>query len=615
MKNLLQKTFSILIALAFLLCGIAAFADDADEAEEVHLPTFEIGSGISGTVCPEGTQIEAHAGRKGQVQFTLTLTDDCNISVTVDGSGVSLDRPDPNLPVYTFIKRFERDETRVISLTAGRTADYSIISAPVPEEPAPEVKPEEKPEETDSQTTEPTEETAEETAETPEEEPAEEAAAEIAEEPAEEPADAQITEPAEEPANEQTVEPAEESVNEQTEEPAEKPEEEPVEKPAEESAAEPEEESDKEPAEESEEGSAEEPIVSDDQTETEQQEPAEEENLIAESDENPEALTADPEVQAEPIEADQAEQQEPAPETTETDAPQESVAEPAETEAQPETTEEKSEEQTEQAEGNEEETVESPAVRITQVVLPGESWSGTLKRKSETVLKLDVSQPQMIYMLVEGKHVWSAVQRMDEQAEDFQRNLTDSQTDQSLISWNADEEAYLIRLGANEKDSLAARVTVTFITEQEWEKQSELASETEQNATQTEPVTDQPEDIPGEETTEPVQHETESAEEQPEAVPEDETDDAVLLPENAEADFTISWDDENPTIGSTAHFKAAVTGCEGFDYTLQWQKSLDCEAWEDVPDATEADMDVLMTEESSRYYWRIKVFIQPKTEE
>ena len=611
MKNLLQKTFSILIALAFLLCGIAAFADEADEAEEVHLPTFEIGSGISGTLCPEGTQIEAHAGRKGQVQFTLTLTDDCNINVVVDGSGVSLARPDPNLPVYTFIKRFERDETRVISLTAGRTADYSIISAPVPEEPAPEVKPEEKPEETDSQTTEPTEETAEETAETPEEEPAEEAAAEIAEEPAEEPADAQITEPAEEPANEQTVEPAEESVNEQTEEPAEKPEEEPVEKPAEESAAEPEEESDKEPAEESEEGSAEEPIGSDDQTETEQQEPAEEENLIAESDENPEALTADPEVQAEPIEADQAEQQEPAPETTETDAPQESVAEPAETEAQPETTEEKSEEQTEQAEGNEEETVESPAVRITQVVLPGESWSGTLKRKSETVLKLDVSQPQMIYMLVEGKHVWSAVQRMDEQAEDFQRNLTDSQTDQSLISWNADEEAYLIRLGANEKDSLAARVTVTFITEQEWEKQSELASETEQNATQTEPVTDQPEDIPGEETTEPVQHETESAEEQPEAVLEDETDDAVLLPENAEADFTISWDDENPTIGSTAHFKAAVTGCEGFDYTLQWQRSLDCEAWEDVPDATEADMDVLMTEESSRYYWRVKVYIQP----
>ena len=42
MKNLLQKTFSILIALAFLLCGIAAFADDADEAEEVYRPTFEV---------------------------------------------------------------------------------------------------------------------------------------------------------------------------------------------------------------------------------------------------------------------------------------------------------------------------------------------------------------------------------------------------------------------------------------------------------------------------------------------------------------------------------------------------------------------------------------------
>ncbi len=81
------------------------------------------------------------------------------------------------------------------------------------------------------------------------------------------------------------------------------------------------------------------------------------------------------------------------------------------------------------------------------------------------------------------------------------------------------------------------------------------------------------------------------------------------LPDDRCVDFTISFDEEEPTIGCVAHFKAQLSGYEGIIYSLQWQKSLDCEAWEDEPNANQETMDVLMTDESSQYYWRLKVII------
>jgi archaellum component FlaG (FlaF/FlaG flagellin family) len=53
MKNLLKKTFSILIALAVLLCCVSAFAEETGETESVNLPVFEIGRGMSGTISPD----------------------------------------------------------------------------------------------------------------------------------------------------------------------------------------------------------------------------------------------------------------------------------------------------------------------------------------------------------------------------------------------------------------------------------------------------------------------------------------------------------------------------------------------------------------------------------
>lgn len=146
MKNLLKKTFSILIALAVLLCCVSAFAEETGETESVNLPVFEIGRGMSGTISPDSaTEIKAHAGRRGQVQFTLTLAEDCDVSVAIDGGGVFLMRADANSPAYTFIKRFEWNEYAVISMTSSRTTGYSLISEILPEEPVPEEKQEEVP--------------------------------------------------------------------------------------------------------------------------------------------------------------------------------------------------------------------------------------------------------------------------------------------------------------------------------------------------------------------------------------------------------------------------------------------------------------------------------------
>ena len=90
---------------------------------------------------------------------------------------------------------------------------------------------------------------------------------------------------------------------------------------------------------------------------------------------------------------------------------------------------------------------------------------------------------------------------------------------------------------------------------------------------------------------------------------EPEENKTFALPEDSVVDFSISFDEVNPTIGCVAHFKAELTGYEGIIYSLQWQKSLDCEEWEDEEGATQETMDVLMTEESSQYYWRLKVVV------
>ena len=206
MKNLLKKTFSLLIALTILLCGISAIADEGDEANQATVLTLEVGRGISGTLQPDSaTEIRAYAGRSGEVRFTLTLTDDCGPAITVNGSSISLARQNDSLPVYTFTMPFAGGESKTISLTANALSGYSMISEMIPEET--ETKPEE-PAPIPAPATDPAEEATEETEEKPN--PEGETGPETQEPATTEP------EPAEEPAAESAEVPEEETMKETT---------------------------------------------------------------------------------------------------------------------------------------------------------------------------------------------------------------------------------------------------------------------------------------------------------------------------------------------------------------------------------------------------------------
>ena len=93
-----------------------------------------------------------------------------------------------------------------------------------------------------------------------------------------------------------------------------------------------------------------------------------------------------------------------------------------------------------------------------------------------------------------------------------------------------------------------------------------------------------------------------------EALPEEK--ETFTLPDDASVDFEIYFDEEEPTVGSVAHFRAVLTGYNEVIYNLQWQRSLDREAWEDVPGEIGETMDVELTEQTCQYYWRLKTIVR-----
>ena len=201
MKNLLKKTISLLTALSMLLCAAFVFAEGT-----AGIPAFEVGSGISGELRPDSvTEIMAYAPRGGEMRFTLSLAEDCGVTVAIDGVGVALYRPDGGLPVYLFSWAFAQDECHVISMTADWPVAYSLSSALPPEEPAPEVQPEAMTEADPAPVAE------------PEVQPAEEPQEQPAEIPEEQPEEDPVLEPAEEPEKESPKELDEPSDEEQPE--------------------------------------------------------------------------------------------------------------------------------------------------------------------------------------------------------------------------------------------------------------------------------------------------------------------------------------------------------------------------------------------------------------
>lgn len=284
-----------------------------------------------------------------------------------------------------------------------------------------------------------------------------------------------------------------------------------------------------------------------------------------------------------------------------------------EKEAEEGTTEEETIEVTEESEQTEEsaeetskteEPVEEPEEKeeTTNTEQPEETEEKTQEEPVEEPTEENIEQPEEEPVeepaeeLEEGLVEESEEQSEEEQADETEENREETDNSEEEPVEEAEEEL------AN-KDPEE--------TEEETEEKPEETDGSEQG-----PVEETKAEPAEEKNEEPVEGLEESAEDAVNENPGEEPAETGLeekkefvLPDNCEVDFSISFDEENPTIGCVAHFKAELTGYEGIIYTLQWQKSLDCEEWEDEPNADQETMDVLMTEESSQYYWRLKVTV------
>ena len=329
----------------------------------------------------------------------------------------------------------------------------------------------------------------------------------------------------------------------------------------------------------------------------------------------------------------------------------------------------------EPAEG--EDAADAVELVITKAVRVGDSWSGVMKKTKPAILKLDVAQAQQVNLLVQGRHVWIAVEKADRLTENPARTLTENS--QAIISWHAEAGSYLITLGPVEPN-LMAKANVSILDDAaygEWlaqqqaeevteEEPAEVTEETEEPAEEpgeteeseepaeetveeipeeetdeTEETTDEPDEITEEEeeTTETPADEEETGEEpagEPEEITEEEPaeeseegqeeleETGEETEENIpESEMTperhirvdVTWDVPDPVIGDTAHFEAVMEGYDELQYTVQWQYSPDETTWYDIPNETNTTMDVVVTPENNTVYWRILVYVEESQED
>ena len=312
-----------------------------------------------------------------------------------------------------------------------------------------------------------------------------------------------------------------------------------------------------------------------------------------------------------------------------------------------------------------EEDICSVEVVITKALTVGQSWEGRMKKTKPAVLKLDVTQPGPVYILVEGKDVWATVEKSDRRTENPARTQTDPETERIVLTLQAEEGSYLITLGPVEPN-LLAMATVTFMNKkkhEEWEaekmetvtepeKEESIQPENDEQKTELEeeiesgsiedgipesdetnendskdeleiePVqelktdqeveSEQETDNPDTEETDLEQEETDLQQEEAEAVSE-ETEETEAEKEETEPRHieVVSYDDfPNPVIGDTTHFRATLYGYDELVYTVQWQYSPDQITWYDIPGETELGMDIVITRENNVPYWRIVVYVE-----
>ena len=90
----------------------------------------------------------------------------------------------------------------------------------------------------------------------------------------------------------------------------------------------------------------------------------------------------------------------------------------------------------------------------------------------------------------------------------------------------------------------------------------------------------------------------------------DEEKEVSTVVEEKEIHYELRWDEKTPDIGSVAHFQGEQFDGEAGTFTYQWQKSVDNENWEDIEGATDRNMDVVVTIDNFKLYWRVVVRIE-----
>ena len=226
---------------------------------------------------------------------------------------------------------------------------------------------------------------------------------------------------------------------------------------------------------------------------------------------------------ATPTDLTPAETADSVPGTTEPETTEPETTEPDTTEPQDpadETTEPE-----EPAEG--EDAADAVELIITKAVRVGDSWSGVMKKNKPAILKLDVAQAQQVNLLVQGRHVWIAVEKADRLTENPARTLTENS--KAIISWHAEAGSYLITMGPVEPN-LMAKANVSILDDAaygEWMAQQQTEEITEEEPTEVTEETEEPAEEPGEtEETEGTEESEEPAEETVEEITEEETEEA-----------------------------------------------------------------------------------------
>ena len=348
---------------------------------------------------------------------------------------------------------------------------------------------------------------------------------------------------------------------------------------------------------------------------------------LAETEEktSPEEASVQPETQLEAVEEAQ-EENEPEAEREEENKTEEEI-EPGDVNEEPQ------EADPEESEG----AIESVEIVITKIMAINDSWDGFVRDSRLAVLKLDLDKAQTVHMILEGNHVTASIRKSDREEVTLRTVVTDSETKQAIISWEAERGSYLVIISPDTPYEMA-KAAVIFMNDETyiaWEEEQlpevdEMVEEQrddilEEKIIDSESLHEEEdiEDIPEKSDNQPENEEYDGEEDIKETISSDINDDGIIQEENEGireeiteeqteryVEVSVTYDSPYPVLGDIAHFDATLFGYEEINYSIQWQYSIDHQEWNDIPNASETRLDMKITSENNHYYWRIIIFVE-----